>query len=71
MAKVIIPNQAIGVYSYPIAALTMLIVVLIDVQLAFFVTPILHRAGYTATENWLRVVIYLILKWLDRCFGLE
>ncbi len=62
-AKLIIPHEAIGVYSYPIAALTMLIAVLIDVQLAFFITAILAIwAGYMATENWLRVVLYLILS---------
>ncbi len=62
-AKVMIPAQGIIAYFYPIAALTMMVVVLIDVQLVFILTAILALlAGYLAPENNQTILIYLILS---------
>lgn len=62
IARFMIPNPLIT-YLYPIAALTMMIVILIDVQLAFILTTILALlAGYMAVDTPQAVVIYLILS---------
>ncbi|MBN1992876.1 MAG: HDIG domain-containing protein [Anaerolineae bacterium] len=61
MAKLMIPNAGLA-YLYPIAALTMFIVTVIDVQLAFILTTVLaFLAGYLATDNIQAIVVYLIL----------
>ena len=63
IAKLMIPNQGIIAYLYPIATLTMLIVTLIDVQLVFILTTILgFLAGYIVEDNSPAIIIYLILS---------
>ncbi len=63
IAKFMIPTLSIITYLYPIAMLSMMIVILIDAQLAFIVTTILaFIAGYIATYTSQLVVIYLILS---------
>lgn len=50
-------------YLYPIAALSMMIVILIDVHLAFILTTILgFLGGYIAPENSQGIIAYLILS---------
>lgn len=63
-AKFMIPNSnPIIPFLYPVAALTMMIVILIDVQLAFILTTILaFLAGFIAPETSNAIVIYLILS---------
>lgn len=63
IAKVMIPDSPLIAYLYPIAALTMMIVTLIDVQLAFILTTILaFLAGFIAGDNSGAIVVYLILS---------
>jgi putative nucleotidyltransferase with HDIG domain len=62
VAKFMIPNSSF-VHLYPIAALTMLVVTLIDVQVAFILSVFLALiAGYISTENPQEVFIYLVLS---------
>lgn len=63
VAKVMVPARGIIAYFYPIAALTMMVVVLIDVQLVFILTTMLALlAGYLIPEGGQAIVIYLILS---------
>jgi putative nucleotidyltransferase with HDIG domain len=63
IAKFIIPNGAGFAYMYPIAALSMIIVTVIDVQLVFILTTVLaFLAGSIAIDNSQAVVVYLILS---------
>ncbi len=60
--RFIIPNSPFVAYLYPIAALSMLVVVLIEAQLGFLLTTMMaFLAGYMATEQTQAVVIYFIL----------
>ena len=62
MAKFMIPYPGVA-YLYPIAALTMIVVIVIDVQLAFILTTVLaFLAGYLATDNTSAIVVYLIIS---------
>jgi putative nucleotidyltransferase with HDIG domain len=61
-AKFMIPYPSL-VYLYPIAALTMITVIVIDAQLAFILATILaFLAGYLATDNAPAIVVYLIFS---------
>lgn len=63
VAKIMIPDRGIIAYFYPISALTMMVVVLIDARLVFILTTVLALlAGYFATDPPQAVVIYLILS---------
>ena len=64
IAKFMIPSPIAGLaYLYPIAALAMIIVTIIDVQLVFVLTTLLaFLAGYMAPENPQTLVVYLILS---------
>jgi hypothetical protein len=63
IAKIMIPDRGIIAYFYPIAALTMMVVVLIDTQIVFILTTVLALlAGYIATDLPSAIVIYLILS---------
>ena len=62
LAKFMIPGHTFA-YLYPMAALTMLVATLIDVQFAFIAAAVLALlAGYMAAENPQEVVAYLILS---------
>lgn len=62
-AKLIIPAPTISFYLYPISALTMMIAVLVDVQLAFLLTPIVAIwAVYIAPDSLLPLVTFLVLS---------
>ena len=70
-AKYVIP-QGTFFHLYPIAALTMIMVVLIDTQLAFISTVLLALlAGYMATDNIQEVIVYLILSGVGRSLSLR
>jgi len=61
VAKFMIPSPFIA-YLYPITALTMMIVILINAQLAFILTAILaFLAGYIAGGESPGIIVYLIL----------
>lgn len=63
IAKILIPDRGILAYFYPIAAMTMMVVILIDNQLAFILATILALlAGYITTEGAQAVVIFIILS---------
>ncbi|MDM8518964.1 HDIG domain-containing protein [Anaerolineales bacterium HSG6] len=65
IARFIIPQTtAINyTYSYPIATLSMIVVILIDLQLTFvLITIVALHVGYLATDNTLSIVIYMILS---------
>ena len=63
VAKIMIPNRGFIAYFYPISALTMMVVVLIDTQLVFILTTVLALlVGYTASDSAEAIVIYLILS---------
>ena len=63
IAKFMIPSPIGLTFLYPIAALTMIIVTIIDVQLVFVLTTLLaFLAGYMATDNPQTIVGYLILS---------
>jgi putative nucleotidyltransferase with HDIG domain len=63
IAKLIIPDRGLLAYFYPIAALTMMVVILIDTQLAFFLTTILALlVGYIATESPQTIVTFVVLS---------
>jgi hypothetical protein len=63
IAKVMLAELSVITYFYPIAALTMMIVILINGQLAFLLTTMLaFLGGYITTQNPQIVVIYLILS---------
>lgn len=63
IAKFMIPDRGVIAYFYPIAALTMMIVVLIETRLVFILTTVLALlAGYIATDAPQAIVIYLILS---------
>jgi len=71
LAKFMIPNPAVA-YLYPIAALSMIVATVIDVQLAFILTTLLALlGGYLATERAEVVVIYLILSGWTGAFALN
>jgi hypothetical protein len=62
VAKIMIPEGNF-VYLYPIAALTMIVVILIDVHLALIMTVLLALiAGHIATVKTDEVFIYLVLS---------
>ncbi|MEW5959866.1 MAG: HDIG domain-containing metalloprotein, partial [Chloroflexota bacterium] len=62
-AKLMIPGQGPIPYLYPLAALTMMVVILIDTQLAFILTTILaFLGGYVALSDSMAIVIFLILS---------
>lgn len=63
VAKAVIPDGTVIVYLYPMAALAMMIVILIDAQLSFILTTILaFIAGYMAINGPPGLVVYLILS---------
>ena len=63
IAKLIIPASNPIVYLYPIAALAMMIVILIDMQLAFILSTILaFLAAYMVDYDPTEIIIYLILS---------
>lgn len=63
IAKLMIPDRGYIAYFYPIAALTMMVVVLINTQIVFILTTVLALlAGYIATDVPSAIVIYLILS---------
>ncbi|MCK6625487.1 MAG: HDIG domain-containing protein [Anaerolineae bacterium] len=63
IAKLMIPDRGYIAYFYPIAALTMMVVVLINTQIVFILTTVLALlAGYIATDVPAAIVIYLILS---------
>ncbi|RME75869.1 MAG: HDIG domain-containing protein [Chloroflexi bacterium] len=63
IARFMIPESAPIAFLYPIAALTMMLVVFIDVHLAFIAATLFAAlAGYLAGENSLVVTVYLILS---------
>ncbi|KPK03599.1 MAG: hypothetical protein AMJ56_18825 [Anaerolineae bacterium SG8_19] len=63
IAKFMIPELTNLAYLYPMAALAMMIVILIDMQLAFILTTMLaFLAGYMASNNPEIIVIYLTLS---------
>ena len=63
VAKFTLPGASTGAYLYPIAALAMMIVILIDAHLAFILTTLLaFLAGYVATGSPPGLVLYLILS---------
>lgn len=62
-AKLLVPGSATLYYMYPIAALTIMISILIDAQLAFISGVIVgFLAGYMATESPIFTVIYLTIS---------
>ncbi len=62
-AKLIIPSVSPIPYLYPIAALAMMVVILIDMQLAFILTTIMaFLAGYIIDQDPTVIVIYLVLS---------
>lgn len=63
IAKFMMPGEPIIVFLYPIAALSMMIVILTNAQLAFLITTIVaFLAGYMAGEESFTVAIYLTLS---------
>jgi len=63
IAKFMIPELTNLAYLYPMAALAMVIVILIDMQLAFILTTMLaFLAGYMESNNPEVIVIYLTLS---------
>jgi hypothetical protein len=63
IAKFVMPGSSIVAYLYPIAALAMMIVILIDAHLAFILTTILaFLAGYIAFNGPPGLVVYLVLS---------
>ncbi|MBI1877338.1 MAG: HDIG domain-containing protein, partial [Chloroflexi bacterium] len=63
IAKFMIPGWGIIAYFYPISALTMMVVVLIETRLVFILTTVLALlAGYIATDLPQAIVIYVILS---------
>ncbi|MBN1219751.1 MAG: HDIG domain-containing protein [Anaerolineae bacterium] len=61
-AKFMIPYAGLA-YLYPVAALTMITVIVIDAQLAFILTTVLaFLAGYLTSDNTTALVIYLIFS---------
>src|SRR5512137_2991517 len=62
VAKVMLPNAGIA-YMYPVAALAMIIVTIIDVHVAFLLTTVIaFLAGYLAAANPEAIVLYLIFS---------
>ena len=62
-AKLMIPAVSPIPYLYPIAALAMMVVILIDMQLAFILTTVMaFLAGYMIDQEPTVLVIYLILS---------
>ncbi len=62
VAKVMIPVSEVA-YLYPIAAVTMMIVTIIDLQLVFLLTTVLALLiGYMAVDSPQATIIYLILS---------
>lgn len=63
LAKVMIPLGGFVAYLYPMAALAMMIVILIDAQLAFILCTVLaFLAGYMAIDGSRGLVPYLVLS---------
>ena len=62
-AKFMIPGVTTIAYLYPIAALAMMVVILIDMQLAFALTTVLaFLAGYMAGNDPIAIIAYLLLS---------
>jgi putative nucleotidyltransferase with HDIG domain len=58
-----IPDRGIIAYFFPISALTMMVVVLVETRLVFILTTVLALLiGYIATDAPQAIVIYLILS---------
>jgi len=71
LAKFMIPNPGVA-YLYPIAALSLIVATVIDVQLAFILTTLLALlGGYLAAERAQVTVIYLILSGWTGAFALS
>ena len=71
LAKFMIPNAGLA-YLYPIAALSMIVATVIDVQLAFILTTLLALlGGYLAAERAEVIVIYLVLSGWTGAFALS
>jgi putative nucleotidyltransferase with HDIG domain len=63
IAKVMVVDNSILAYLYPIAAFSMLVAILIDAPLAFILATILaFLTGYNTTGDAVGIVIYLILS---------
>lgn len=63
LAKVMIPYGGFVAYLYPMAALAMMIVILIDAQLAFILCTVLaFLAGYISVEESKGLVPFLVLS---------
>lgn len=64
VAKFMIPARPVVAYLYPVAALSMMVVILIDGQLAFIVTTIIaFLAAYVAPDGFETTVFtYLVLS---------
>lgn len=63
LAKVMIPSGGFIAYLFPMAALAMMIVILIDAQLAFILCTILaFLAGYMSVDESRGLVPYLVLS---------
>jgi hypothetical protein len=63
LARFIIPHKSISAYYYPIAALTMMTVVLIETQLSFaLATMVAIMIGTIVTDDWMAVITYFILS---------
>ncbi|MCB9102936.1 MAG: HDIG domain-containing protein [Anaerolineales bacterium] len=63
LAKVMIPQGGFVAYLYPMAALAMMIVILIDAQLAFILCTVLaFLAGYISVEDSKGLVPFLVLS---------
>lgn len=63
LAKVMVPSGSVIAHVYPMAALAMMVVILIDAQLAFILTTVLaFIVGFIAIEDSQGLVVYLILS---------
>lgn len=63
VAKFMLSEFSVTSYLYPVAALTMMVVILINVQLAFLLTTILALlGGFIATQHPEAILIYLVLS---------
>jgi putative nucleotidyltransferase with HDIG domain len=71
LAKIMIPTAGLA-YLYPIAALSMIVATVIDVQLAFILTTLLALlSGYLTIERTEVIVIYLIFSGWTGAFALS
>lgn len=63
IAKLTLPNLPVIAYLYPIAAMSMMIVILIDVQLAFILTVVVaYLIRYIAPGDPAGLTVFLILS---------